>query len=178
MLDAAEIAAILEVKLSVKEFTTLFDDLNQGSKPDWLLAVPQNSTADVLDRTSILVPTDMEELLSPKYATKDSGIFALFPKLSFGSDLDGEEVFESELTTDAIQNLLKEYQRRFINLKTKWTQTFLEVEASHALVVKDLALLHNSSLQLKEIVGSPDPLVPKVLPLTSGIRDLSDEVKE
>jgi hypothetical protein len=53
----------------------------------------------------------------------------------------------------------------------------LEVEASHTLVVKDLTLLHNSSVHLQEIVGSPDPFLPQTLPLVAGVCELSDEVK-
>jgi hypothetical protein len=42
-------------------------------------------------------------------------------------------------------------------LKAKWSQTFLDVEASHALVVKDLLSLQRVSSGLKQVLGTPDP---------------------
>ncbi len=137
-LDPSEIEAILEVALSVKEFTTLFDHLNQGTKPERLSAVSRKISVEVLEKALASASLVLEDLVSPKFATKD---------------------------------------RCFVDLKTKWTQTSLEVEASHALAVKDLALLHNLAVQFKEIVSLLDPLVPQTLPLTSGMRELSDEVK-
>jgi hypothetical protein len=175
-LDAAEIKALLDVKLTVKEFTELFDDLKQGHKPEWL-ATSVPATNDMFPEAGPIPLSLSEGLVSPKFVTKDSGMFALVPKLSFSSDCGGEEIFDSDLSADTIQALLKEYHRRFSVLKSKWTQTFLEVEASHALVVKDLSFLHNASIGLKEVVGSPDPEQPQTLLLVEGVRELSEEVR-
>jgi hypothetical protein len=117
-----EVSAILETKLTVKELTVLFDDLIQGHKPDWLSAMKP----PLLESTKVILnqALEIEDLVSPKFSTAASGIFALVPKLSFGSDVEGEGIFDMELSPDAIQALLKEYHRRFSDLKTKWTQTF------------------------------------------------------
>ena len=173
-LAPAEIKAVLEVKLTVEEFTTLFDELKQGLKPNWF---PEAN----IKESSVQIGTTAadeadEELVSPKFATKDSGIFELMPKLSFSSD-EGQVTFESELSPAEVHSLLQEYHKRFADLKTKWTQTFLEVEASHALVVKDLSLLHQVTSTLKTIVGTPDSSLSQSLPLVIGVRDLSLEVQ-
>jgi len=37
-----------------------------------------------------------------------------------------------------------------VGLKTKWTQTFLEVDSSHSYLLKDLQQLHKHFLGLKQ----------------------------
>jgi hypothetical protein len=48
-------------------------------------------------------------------------------------------------------DILQDFQERFVQLKTKWTQTFLEVGSSHAFVVKDLKMIcdHLQKLKIK-----------------------------
>ena len=48
-----------------------------------------------------------------------------------------------------VVDLLKEFHQRFINLKSKWTQTFLEVDSSHSILMKDLETTHRHVSGLK-----------------------------
>jgi len=48
-----------------------------------------------------------------------------------------------------VVELLKEFHQRFISLKNKCTQTFLEVDSSHSLLVKDLQVTHKHFFALK-----------------------------
>jgi hypothetical protein len=87
------------------------------------------------------------------------GIFTNVPQLSFDVDLDeGSErpfdVLHGAYPTELL-SILKDFQERFTSLKTKWTQTFLEVDSSHAIVVKDLRMIckriHHLKLKLSTI---------------------------
>ena len=93
------------------------------------------------------------ELESPKFATGDSGIFTTVPQLSYDVDSDNEDEALDELPEGIppqVTELLKEFQQRFVGLKTKWTQTFLEVDSSHSYLMKDLQQQHKHFLGLKQ----------------------------
>jgi hypothetical protein len=51
---------------------------------------------------------------------------------------------------------LQEYQRRFVGLKSKWTQPFLEVDSSYAITVKDLKALFQRNQSLKTLLKLTD----------------------
>jgi hypothetical protein len=171
--DPLDIEAIQSIKFSLKEFTILFEELQEGRRPDWMPHIL--SSGSYTDQADLSMVEEPDELTSPKFATKDSGIFALVPMLSFESDGEEPDQMESTLSPEEVSALLKEYKKRFASLKSKWTQTFLEVEASHALVVKDLLLLHKSSSVLRSIIGTPDP--KSSAPLMTSVKVLSDEVR-
>jgi hypothetical protein len=171
-----DIGAILGAKLTVKEFTTLFEELQEGRRPDWMPIVLM-PTEQPKDDVFGALHMDVDDLVSPKFATKDSGIFPLVPKLSFESDNGEESAFESPLSPEEVTKLLKEYHKRFANLKSKWTQTFLKVEASYALVVKDLSLLHKMSSMLKTTVGVSEFSPPQDNSLVSSMCLLTEDLK-
>jgi len=166
-----EIDAIKETKMTIKEFTVLFEDLQQGKKPDWLAKIELQPVETKLAR-------DCDELASPRFLSENAGMFALVPKLSFESDAEVELLDEIDPSPQIIVHLLREYHRWFANLKAKWSQTFLDVEASHALVVKDLLSLQRVSSGLKQVLGTPDPA--DFLENRSVLKDLrllTDDVK-
>jgi len=81
------------------------------------------------------------ELESPKFATGNAGIFTAAPQLSYEVDSDGEDVNLDRVLdgiSPQVAEILKEFQQRFVGLKTKWTQAFLEVDSSHSYLLKDL----------------------------------------
>jgi len=169
--DSSDIDALLGVKLSAKEFTVLFEDLQEGRRPEWMPA----QTVTPLEIDPVVHEDGEDELTSPKFASKDSGIFALVPALSFDSDGDESDYGDAALSPEEITSLLREYKKRFTSLKHKWTQTFLEVEASHTLVIKDLLLLHKAARMLKTVVGVPD--LPLNMSVATSLQALSDDVK-
>jgi len=164
------------MKLTLKEYTTLFEDLHQGHKPAWISSTESAFTIPKLEEP-ISNLDEGDEIVSPKFATEDSGIFPLVPKLSFESDHGDNSMFDALLLPEVVTGLLKEFHKRFAGLKSKWTQTFLEGEASHALVVKDLSVLHKASLLLKNTVGISDFLAVQEHNLIASMHLFTEEVK-
>jgi len=150
------ISKVQELKLTLKEFTAWFDDFKEGRlEGEWKKPVPPplviktTASADELDIDSLVLETR-------KISTADLGIFMSPPKLSFDSeddDLKDETVLTVEDKTTLLATICME---RFANLKHKWTQTFLEVEASYSSVVKDLQHLRTYASGCKRLIGYPD----------------------
>jgi hypothetical protein len=72
-------------------------------------------------------PSSSFELDSPRFASDNARVFAIILQLSFETE---EDTFNQSgpgaILQDAqIFHLLSEYHEHFVNLKTKWTQTFL-----------------------------------------------------
>jgi hypothetical protein len=150
------ISKIQELKLTLKEFTAWFDDFKEGRlEGEWKkpasppLVIKTTMSADELDIDSLVLET-------PKISTADLGIFMSPPKLSFDSEDDGPKDESDLMVEDKTTLLATICMERFANLKHKWTQTFLEVEASYSSVVKDLQHLHTYVSGCKHLRGYPD----------------------
>lgn len=157
------IKELLEQKLTFKEFEMLFEDINGGQKPSWM----KNSPLLHLDLThekGLEKGDDQRgdskslELESPRLSTSTMGIFTVAPNLSFESDDDDVIVDELETKQDKLKvvTALNEFRRRFLSIKYKWTQAFLEVEESHMSVVKDIKTLRDATSTLKRAIGRPE----------------------
>jgi hypothetical protein len=170
----SDIEAIKANKMTIKEFTSLFDDIHQGRKPDWLPKVD----AQWDGTNDIFLARDSDELASPQFSSENAGMFALVPKLSFELDAEVDRLDEGNLSPQIVVHLLREYHRCFSSLKAKWTQSFLDVEASHALVVKDLLSLQKVSSGLKQVMGTPEPAdLLEDRTILKDLRLLSDDIK-
>jgi len=133
------IAAILQQSLSIKEWEVFFADLSQGAVPDWL--APHWTTGPEC------MATAPSTLTSPRLSVSAVGPLNFVPTLSFDDEsvapIDGENAA-----------WIKEFQRRFTSLKSKWGQAFTDIEANHLLVVKDLQVLHSSATTLASQIGT------------------------
>jgi hypothetical protein len=91
------------------------------------------------------------DLDSPKFVTDEAGIFSAVPQLSFDVEAEDDDIFEllASSHSSELVSILQDFQSRFVNLKTKWSQTFLEVDSSHSIVVKDLKMLCDRMRELK-----------------------------
>jgi len=80
------------------------------------------------------------DLESPKRAAEKTGLFTIFPSLSY-DDYDSsedEEVVDRAMTSEEVTFSIKEFRTRFAKLKQKWTSVFQDIEASHLMVTTDL----------------------------------------
>ncbi len=158
-------AELLSKKFSLKELKQLFEDLNSGRKNDWLKLEEQEMQVGLMittDKEEETVSDDEGSLLleTPKFSKENMGIFVLTPKLSFESiDEDAEKEAAPDLSVNGedLRASINEFRSRFSMIKSKWTQTFLEVEESHKSVLKDLTLLKNATTAVKKFVGRPLP---------------------
>lgn len=74
--------------------------------------------------------------------------------------------------------LLGEYQCHFTSLKTKWTQAFLEVDLSYAIIIKDLKTLHQHNKKLKTALSISDAQAQENHSnLLQGIQQVSENLK-
>jgi uncharacterized phage infection (PIP) family protein YhgE len=112
-----------------------------------------------------------------------AGIFSSVPQLSY--EVDGkEEDMDLFSQLDGVQppivvELLKEFHQWFIGLKNKWTQTFLEVDSSHSIMVKDLQMTHKHFIGLKtKISRLEDAQQQHILQTVSQLESLSKEIQE
>jgi hypothetical protein len=145
---------LLSRKYTIKELTALFESFQ---KPSTLgIAAPKLETLPASEAVEVFPSLTIQtsfELDSPKFASTTDGIFTSAPQLSYDLDDNGDEVdLFSQLNgaqPPIVVDLLKEFHQRFLNLKTKWTQTFLEVDSSHAIIVKDLQTTHKYFTALK-----------------------------
>jgi hypothetical protein len=153
-IDNESVNGLLSGRYTLKELETLFDvfctpstsSSSNHNKPE---AHSGDAGCDPID-TIKLVPTlalqDSFELDSPKFTMEEMGIFSLAPQLSFDIDpenvLDPFQSFEDTHSPELI-SVLRDFQARFVNLKTKWSQTFLEVDTSHSIIVKDLKTIRD-----------------------------------
>jgi hypothetical protein len=71
----------------------------------------------------------------------NTGIFEVFPVLSYDDDVLSDEVDEEPTADEAVLSqtkVSKSIKEHFENLKHKWSKAFWEVEASYLLVTSDI----------------------------------------
>jgi hypothetical protein len=153
-LDPSIVQDLLGRKHTLKELGAFFEALlapSQRVDPEPVkigLEVPVGS-----DLTPALTIQPSFELESPKFATGNAGIFTTVPQLSYDVDSENEDEALEEMPDGVppqVIETLKDFQQRFVSLKTKWTQTFLEVDSSHSYLLKDIQQLHRHFLGLKQ----------------------------
>jgi len=195
LLAPEQLHHLLSLKLPKENWIALFESLELGVAPDWLLQsdpklwtsfAPKTSPTSVLpddvprrsafqtESTSDQVPSALQsneiEIVSPRFA--DSAVFINgFPTLSFDDNSQEDDAFYSSLTMDQIGDILQKFTKRFTSLKAKWTSAFSDVEANYLVVVKDLSDLHRFTNTVASSVGQPDPVT------TSPSPTLWDQVK-
>jgi hypothetical protein len=140
------IDSLLAEKYTLKEINNILQEIK-------LQIDNTKLEAAVGEQNTISIHTESEEgaltisiqgsfkLESPKFTLEEAGIFSSAPQLSFEVDHENEDnVFTqlNETQSGAVADILHEFQERFVSLKTKWTQTFMEVDTSHTIMVSDL----------------------------------------
>ena len=161
MVESA-VESLLASKHTLKELTTFFEERNSRSGKEFVpLPVADKSPpilppidTEQLSSTGVvegITGTSSFDLESPRFLSDSAGIFSVPPQLSF--DVDDEDLNPFSVLAESqapeLVTLLQEFHQRFVNLNLKWSHTFLEVDAGHALVVKDLQTLHEKSKSLK-----------------------------
>jgi hypothetical protein len=153
VLEEQQLKLMLSQRFPREQWNALFVAMEQGNYPDWLLAAQLDSTADV---TASL--EDVLTLKSPKQASVRTGIFSVFPALSYNDeddttdDVDVDAYIES---TDKIQVSIDEFKHCFARLKNKWTSAFQDIEVGHLLITADLDKVSVVTNTLASYVGQP-----------------------
>jgi hypothetical protein len=135
--------------LGAKAFTRdqwvdLFTAIELGNLPDWLI-VPALTDPVSVDTTNMLNnEKELLDLESPKRAAEKTGMFTVFPSLSY-EDYDSSEDEE----------------------KQKWASVFQDIEANHLMVATDLDKLLLTSTALSAMLGSPPDPSTLDLPIAS-----------
>jgi hypothetical protein len=151
VLDSQQLAVLLDKRFCKEDWTSIFQDMEQGIYPEWLLSA-QSLVCPNLDETATV--EDVLALKWPKQASNKTGIFDIFPALSY----DDDDVSLGDTDTvgiDAVQTSIAEFKHRFSCLKQKWTTAFQDVEVGHLLVTTDLEQMSGVTNKLMEYVGLP-----------------------
>lgn len=148
-LEDQQLKLILSRRFPKEQWNALFVAMDQGNYPDWLLAAQAESTVDV---TASL--EDVLTLKSPKQAVAKTGIFGIFPALSYDDEDDIAEDLDID-PTDRLQSSVAEFKHRFARLKHKWTSVFQDVEVGHLLITADLDKVSDVTNKLVSYVGQP-----------------------
>jgi hypothetical protein len=119
------------------------------------------------------------ELESPRVAMESLGIFQDAPMLSFEDDMD-EAGDADDLSPKRMSLWIKEFQRRFASIKSKWGKTFSDVEASHIVVVKDLQKLQHAASEVITALGKPtvNGVFPQGTSVWRGLSSVADSLSD
>ncbi len=143
-----------------EQWVDLFNAIELGNLPDWLIVVTSPEPEGVVTTSRMSDGKGLLDLESPKRAAEKTGLFTIFPSLSY-DDYDSsedEEVVDRAMTSEEVTFSIKEFRTRFAKLKQKWTSVFQDIEASHLMVTTDLDKLSTTSAVLATKMGSPpDP---------------------
>ena len=145
VLEDKQLAMLLSQPFPKEQWASIFTLMECGSYPDWLLAVQSEKSLD---------PVDVLSLQSPKQAAAKTGIFDVFPTLSYD---EGEDVNEAESSDSVamIQHSIQDFRQRFARLKHKWQSALQDVEVGHLLVTNDIARLSDVTYHLVAYMGQP-----------------------
>jgi hypothetical protein len=127
--------------------------MDQGSYPDWLLeAIVSKKVSD----QNVGDVGDVLGLCSPKHENRKTGIFEVFPALSYDEeDENFVEAGPDTLSEENLQASIRDIKHRFARLKHKWTSAFQDVEVGHLLVTSDLTKISEVTNQLAAAMGHP-----------------------
>jgi len=156
-LSEATIDMILSIKRTVQETVSILEECRrEGAEltPELPREETNKDSINLQVDSEILVLSEQGsfELESPKFTTAEAGIFSSTPHLSFDEEDEGENNIFNQLADShsiALVNLLRDFHDRFSYLKTKWTHTFVEVDASHAIMISDLKTVNDRISSIK-----------------------------
>jgi len=114
VLEDKQLALLLSQPFPKEQWASIFTLMECGSYPDWLLAVQSEKSLD---------PVDVLSLRSPKQAAAKTGIFDVFPTLSYD---EGEDVNKAESSDSVamIQHSIQDFRQRFARLKQSGSRHF------------------------------------------------------
>jgi hypothetical protein len=155
-LDEETLETLVAGKHTLQDLSDLFDSFKKPQVLDLRIDAPELNTQSVsvpfdsVNSAQALTIQDSFNLESSKFAMEETGIFSAPPQLSFEvDDLEDGDMFsrlEGSQPADFL-GILREFQDCFVTLKTKWTQTFMEVDSSHSILIGDLKAV-NARLSL------------------------------
>jgi len=145
---------ILAQEMTRDQWTSLFLAIKQGNFPVWLIC-------EASKKGSSVNLTEALQLESPVKPTEKTGMFAIFPALSYEDDASiGEDSTMSGtlLTTEEVTTTIKDFKQRFSKIKQKWSSDFQDIEVNHLIVATDLDKLSSLTNVLSARLGTPpDP---------------------
>jgi len=154
-LEDDQLVQILSAYQARDKWSDIFNDLEQGVFPvDGNLSVKLETVEEIEESPQPPVQERLDAV-SPKKATEQTGIFSVFPTLSYDDEMENEDGDNTKVTKDSVLESTKEFKHRFAQLKYKWTSAFQDVEVSHLLVTADLAKVSDVTDTLASAIGTP-----------------------
>jgi predicted nucleic acid-binding Zn-ribbon protein len=154
-LEEEQLAQILRLHQARDKWSDIFNDLEQGVYPLDVNLPAKLEPVEELEENSHPLLHDQLDLVSPKKATEQAGIFSVFPTLSYDDDVENGDGTDTPVTKESVRDSIKEFNHRFARLKSKWTSAFQDVEVSHLLVTADLAKVSAATDTLTSAIGAP-----------------------
>lgn len=159
-----QIAALIQRTFSQGEWEDFVNSVQNGIYPEWLQGEePSTEAGDIQEE--IMVDDGMKgvQVQTPTQADVKVGLFDSFPALSYDEEDDLEATFqmtslaegEKALESEATHKILKEFHKRFISIKTKWTKAFHDIEGSHLMVASDISKRSRATNSLAQNIGTP-----------------------
>jgi len=143
LLTATQLKILQELQLPKDQWVELFKAVEAGDLSAWF---PEDAVQTACQTSEIT--TTPFALASPGAAEQKTGIFGVFPSLSYEDDnisvADASEASGDALergTITEISATMKEFKHRFNRIKTKWTAAFQDIEVGHLLVTSDIERL-------------------------------------
>jgi hypothetical protein len=151
-----QLALLLSQRFTKEKWTSIFASMEQGSYPEWLLSVQSTPVKEDSNKPEPITSTmGVLGLRSPQQAVLKTGLFDIFPALSYDEEDPVNDAEPSSSTEETISTSIQEFCHRFARLKQKWTSAFQDVEVGHLLVTTDLAKISAATNTLLESMGQP-----------------------
>jgi len=164
---------LLRHSLTRVEWDETFKIFAENQMPEWiktasgekLWAVITPGEAQV-QSASLADKREVVQLISPKFATPDTGLFQLIPTMSYDSvELETNVSEEMDQVIHAVND-------RFQKMKAKWSTAFGEIEAGYLVVINDSKQLQSHLSIVMTTLGSSDGSNPGTTVLQQ-LRDLT-----
>ncbi len=145
---------MLTHQLTRVEWDETFSQLGQRVVPDWIISAggeklwPFSNPKDL--KVEFGPKTNDMEIVTPRLAAGDTGLFQLIPTLSYDS-VEGNTSDEQQAT---VPQVVAGVNDRFRHIKSKWSTAFGEIEAGYLIVIKDIQELQAHLTSVKNTLGS------------------------
>jgi hypothetical protein len=154
-LTEVQLQKLQTARLPKDKWSEIFATISDGFFPEWLedeTSVKSHVSAEATAKPDQV----LLQLQSPKVAEQKTGIFDIFPSLSYEDESVGDKSNEDEPDPmDEISQSMKEFKHRFSRIKEKWTSALQDIEVSHLLVTSDIDRLGK---MVQDQLGTATPL--------------------
>jgi len=144
LLTTDQISYLQDLQLPKDQWLELFKAIDNGDGSNWF----PSDIASIADRVPEKSEVSQFKLSSPTAAAQNTGLFGIFPALSY----EDENVSDSETsatsgtspnrqTMSEMIVTLNDFKHRFRRLKEKWSSAFQDIEVGHLMVTTDIERL-------------------------------------